>query len=372
MKKFVIGGSVAAIVAILSILTFSQTNRIADEVYVGLDDVYFGAQPQPLDTTDTLGRWLNRWPAFYSEASNCSSVYKSREIGNKNYIYDSVDIDLSAVYAQCYQYASAKDAYGVRALSVSTANKPNDAFGVYGNGANFSDGGAYGGCFVGASHGTGTHCGVFAESDSLGIWARSTESNGKWAGFFQGDIYITGHLLDSVVRQGKSAAGYFYNLDSTNIILYAVRGVLDQRWFLRDGYGGHFAAAGSTGGPNQIYGVYGTADNKGANGAYGGYFVAGTVGTGIHVGVYGEGDSIGVWGVRKAPGDNFAGYFDGNTYVTDTAKSLHGRVTTHFATAQLQVGGGVIIEEISKVGSHLAVITTTKDTFWLCSDTTGC
>ncbi|MCK4329604.1 right-handed parallel beta-helix repeat-containing protein [candidate division WOR-3 bacterium] len=92
------------------------------------------------------------------------------------------------------------DHYGVYSAGYGSSGSPS--YGVKGYGINNSTGNAYGGYFETTSGGTGVHYGVYAESDSFGIYAKSTSGTGNYAGYFEGNVKVASNITSDAYYKG--------------------------------------------------------------------------------------------------------------------------------------------------------------------------
>ncbi|MCK4256374.1 right-handed parallel beta-helix repeat-containing protein, partial [candidate division WOR-3 bacterium] len=94
--------------------------------------------------------------------------------------------------------------FGVYARGEGSSH--NFTYGIKSYGKNTSSGNAYGGYFETTSDGSGTHFGVYAESDSFGIYAKSTSGTGNYAGYFDGNVKVASNITsDDFYRSSVTA-----------------------------------------------------------------------------------------------------------------------------------------------------------------------
>jgi hypothetical protein len=212
----------------------SSPDRVIEEVWTDKDEVQCGATFCPMDSTDTLGMQSNRWPVLWVRYINDSivdSIY-GNVVAIRSYAYNKwqeaygLDVDVYGNGAYATDLYSESDGGGHARLIYGTArntltgsaegvhvtaysgsgtshggyfsavcsSSANDGIGVYGRGENKFSRDAYGGYFFTATTGTGVHYGAYAESDSFGIWAKTTSPTKNYAGYFDGNVYIKNSL----------------------------------------------------------------------------------------------------------------------------------------------------------------------------------
>ncbi|MCK4595251.1 hypothetical protein KAT73_00590, partial [candidate division WOR-3 bacterium] len=96
--------------------------------------------------------------------------------------------------------------YGVLADAYVSSSSTNPVYGVYGNANHLGSGSSYGGYFKTSTNGTGPHYGVYSESDSFGIYAKSTSGTGNYAGYFDGNVKVASNITSDEFYKGVVTA----------------------------------------------------------------------------------------------------------------------------------------------------------------------
>lgn len=232
--------------------------------------------------------------------------------------------------------ATAGENYGVYGAADDSSSYNYGLFGV----ASSSDGSNYGVYGYTSSSSTGNNYGVYGYGSNNG-------TGNAWAGYFNGDVQLTGILnagydlrmatedeakvaigdgIDDnhklhVYTATDVCAGYFSNTNSSGLQRAAIVG--ENTGDAGGGYGyGVYGSSSSDSGQN--YGVFGQAVGDTSSPSYGLYGTSSSNGGGNNYGVRGSaanatsGDNYGVYGYayNSGSGDAWAGYFEGDVYVT--------------------------------------------------------
>ena len=200
---------------------YSDTADYAKAASVGfVDSANVAANAYKLEgnsITTLDGRWVNTSVTDTISVTNSDCALSVENNSSSSYgIFGIVAYGLNsssgtAIGGDFYTLSNGTgEHYGV--YGVGHNGSSNTACGVKGYGSNTSSGGAYGGYFQASSSGTGTHYGVYAVSDSFGIYATSTATSKNYAGYFDGNVKVTGNLDASVSY--TDSAGHLVPPDS--------------------------------------------------------------------------------------------------------------------------------------------------------------
>ncbi|MCK4256015.1 right-handed parallel beta-helix repeat-containing protein, partial [candidate division WOR-3 bacterium] len=155
---------------------------------------------QGKDTTALDSRWVNtNVPDTISVTNSSGPALYIVSQSNSTIPIDGFKVEVTN--------NSTGSVCGVRGSGYVSSNNP--AYGVWGQGDNTSTGEVYGGYFSTTNNGTGVHYGVYAESDSFGIYAKSTSPTGNYAGYFDGNVKVASNITADDFYKG------IVNVDST-------------------------------------------------------------------------------------------------------------------------------------------------------------
>ncbi len=346
----------------------------------------------------------------YGEASGGNTNWAGYFKGN-GYFSDRLGIGTSLVdyplsvkmnqslFSDALIHAEVDGSEQVDDIAVKGKSRPADSYGI---GGQFEGGKIgvegisnsisdkiYTGVYGKSSGGMGTNYGLRGLANgggtNLGVYGEASGGLNNWAGYFRGDVFLEDNLgigtsqVDYPLTVRKDAADFNQYLICAEVLgtngagKYAVYGQNNLQPGI--GIGGKFAGgrigiwgsadnssvtsfsygvyATALNGEGYNYGSYGVSSGSGVN--YGSYAEA--FGTGLSYAIYasaeGSGINYGVYSKAMSGTQNWAGYFDGKTFV-DTLNIGEGKLRLQATTdASLSSDGVLMIG--NKSGGNIIV-----------------
>jgi hypothetical protein len=223
--------------------------------------------------------------------------------------------------------------WNVGVVGIRTNVGGGNGAGVFGWNADASNSLNYGGIFV--ADGAATTAGY----TNYGVYGQAKSANLNIAGKFLGRVEVDGHATST------DAADYLSTVfvSRVNHTLSADTRAIEGISVPAHGYGyGVYAAGGWRG-------IYGFGDGADYTGTVTGVFGYSSGTDGYRYGVYGQAtnpggiSAIGVYGTASSATNNWAGYFDGDAYISS---DLRIATTTQATGYSLSVNGKIACEEV--------------------------